>query len=295
MKYTAFEHLIAPARKHAGLSRLVIGTVAVVIGYICLTSLFFLGQSLWMGGANFAGYFATVAQGTTAQGLLTQLFCFGFLSVSLWIVLRVVHKRGFSSLIGPLSRTLHDFLFVVTALAFLTLFLVFIPAQGGGAPIVNMPYATWLALLPISVVAILVQSGSEELFFRGYLQSQLAARFKSTLAWLLVPSALFALMHFGSSAGGASYSVLLWAFLFGLTAADLTARTGNLGAAFALHLMNNLAAFLITASGPAMSGLALFAAPEAADSSANTGLPISLIEFTMIGMNWLIARLALRV
>jgi DNA-directed RNA polymerase subunit RPC12/RpoP len=42
-------------------------------------------------------------------------------------------------------------------------------------------------------VGVLIQTGAEEVLFRGYLQQQLAARFASPIAWMVLPSAIFAL------------------------------------------------------------------------------------------------------
>ncbi|HBS98322.1 MAG TPA: CPBP family intramembrane metalloprotease, partial [Citreicella sp.] len=94
----------------------------------------------------------------------------------------------------------------------------------------GLPPVTWLALLPLTLLALLVQTGSEEILFRGYLQSQLAARLPWPAVWLVLPSALFALGHHAPAIYGANAGlVTLWAFVFGLAMADLTARSGTLG------------------------------------------------------------------
>ena len=57
-----------------------------------------------------------------------------------------------------------------------------------------------------------------------------------------------------------------WAFCFGLAASDLTARSGTLAPALALHLVNNARVFLFfgTEDGPD-SGLALILLPAEPD------------------------------
>jgi len=115
--------------------------------------------------------------------------------------------------------------------------------------------------LPLTVAFIFLQTGAEELFFRGYLQQQLAARFAARWIWMWIPSAVFALLHWSPDAGGNLPLVLMSALVFGLAAADLTERTGSLGAAMGLHLGNNFIAIAVVSLGDTISGLSLFINP----------------------------------
>ena len=63
-----------------------------------------------------------------------------------------------------------------------------------------MEFGLWLSFLPLAMAGILLQTGAEELLFRGYLQQQFAARFKSAGPWLILPSVLFGLAHYDPSA-----------------------------------------------------------------------------------------------
>ena len=81
--------------------------------------------------------------------------------------------------------------------------------------------------------------------------------------------------------------------LFGLIAADLTARSGTLGLAWGLHFANNFFALLIVAPQGALSGLALFTTPFSAD---DTGLMRGLlvVDLAFLGLIWGLCRQALR-
>ena len=95
----------------------------------------------------------------------------------------------------------------------------------------NLPFWTWFGLLPLSIAAVLVQTGSEEILFRGYIQQALAARFRHPAVWLLGPSALFALGHYlPAEAGDNALVITAWAGLFGVLdgGSDRTGR--HLGA-----------------------------------------------------------------
>jgi hypothetical protein len=166
------------------------------------------------------------------------------------------------------------------------------PLAAASAP--GLAPGLWLALLPVTLAVLVLQTGSEELFFRGYLQSQLGARLRHPAVWLGLPALLFALGHYAPAHyGGNAGLVALWALIFGLAAGDLTARAGTLGPALALHLVNNTLAVALAAPSGAMSGLALRRYPFDAGNEAAMAalLPADL---AMIALSWLAARLAIR-
>jgi membrane protease YdiL (CAAX protease family) len=158
-----------------------------------------------------------------------------------------------------------------------------------------MTLAQQLPWLPFALLGLLIQTGTEELIFRGYLQQQLAARFRQRWVWMLVPSLLFGLIHYSPAQYGAlSWVVVIWSLLFGLAAADLTARTGNLGAAIGLHFANNFAAVLLIGISGNIGELALYNVDL--DTS---GLSLNILYVAVDGLTlligWLAARLILRV
>ena len=164
----------------------------------------------------------------------------------------------------------------------------------GGDFVANLPLDQWLYLLPFSLIAVLVQVSAEEIVFRGYVQQQIAARFKSPLIWMVLPSVLFALGHYlPDSAGENALLIAVWAGVFGIMMADLTARAGTLGPAIAVHLWNNVSAILIVSLPNDLSGLALYLAPFGMDDAAamRDWLPV---DFVLMFVSWLAARLALR-
>ena len=147
-------------------------------------------------------------------------------------------------------------------------------------------YAAFVAL---SVTAGVV----EETIFRGWLLWYLQAWMPLTAA-VFVSSALFGLAHWAPQAAGDNAAAYMaWAFAFGLAAADLTARTGTLGAALGLHMANNAFALLVLALAGPGSGLALWHLPlDAASPELAALLPA---EFASLLVAWLAARLVLRV
>ena len=120
-----------------------------------------------------------------------------------------------------------------------------------------------------------------------------------------IPSVLFGAGHYLNGFGpadGVLYA--FWATLLGLACADLTARTGNIGAAIGLHLSNNLFTFIIVGEkGMPSSGLALFLYSPIDHSQFDYGLhtlvqpwiiPELMTLVLVVGVMWLAARVALR-
>lgn len=293
--YAAHASFIAPALATPGAR-------PVILGFIIVESLYRIGQQvLGYGIEAIDPLFAEqVFDGSTAPGLLVNLVSFSILTLCLAFVLRRVHGRGLSTLFGPLPRLWPQArrTFLAVALVFLgveALATGFVPDPGA----ILRPLPEWLLLLIPGLAALLIQTGSEELFYRGYLQQQIAALAPHPAAWLILPNLAFALAHFSPYAAlDENLAYLAWTFCFGLAASDLTARSGTLGPALALHLANNAYAFLFFGvAGGADSGLALvlYPAPDSAAPVLETPPGFGLVpELTLLALTWGAARLALR-
>ena len=223
--------------------------------------------------------------------LLTFVFMIaGTLTASI-----LLQGRGLLSLLGPLPYVIRDSARALAALVLLYGVVTLLPPYGLGDLQPNLAVPTWLILLPISLILVLIQVSAEELFFRGYLQSQLAARFAHPAVWIVLPSVLFGALHYSpADHGDSAWLIALWATVFGIFAADLTARTGTLGPAIVLHFVNNVSALLfISLDGP-LSGLALYTL-EADMTDASVLMPLLWVDAAMMGVSWIAVRLALRV
>ncbi len=296
--YAPHAAFAAPARASAQLGRVVLGLVLVEL-------LFDAG--IWAFDGLLGRLAPDLAEalffGDTALGLVVQLASYGLLAAAVWLVAWRLHDRGFASLIGPVGdvRRMLPAAFAASGAVFMAIQLL-PPWLDFRAAESARDMGGWLVALPFALAALLVQTGAEEVLYRGYVQQQLAARFRAPLVWMVVPNLLFAAVHWQDGALPIdNWQYVIWAFCFGLAASDLTARSGNLGPAIGFHLANNAYAFLCfgEAGGPD-SGLALFLFP------ASSGLPdpivtdaplISLqlgIELATIGLAWLAVRIAIR-
>ncbi len=248
---------------------------------------------------------AEALEGRTAVTLALSLILYGVPALTLVVWVRRVHGQGGWSLIGPPLTAFAQFKRAGggVLLALLAISVV-LPAYDMAEIADTRPLAQWLVTLPLAVLAVTIQSGAEEVVFRGYLQQHLGARSDRPLVWMVLPSVLFGVLHYGNALGSAEGTAyVVWAILLGMACADLTARTGTIGAAIGLHSANNLAVFALYGmqDGPD-SGFALFllpfAAPEAGPSLADypPGWLVldTVFSAVFVLILWLAARVAIR-
>jgi membrane protease YdiL (CAAX protease family) len=302
--YNAHNDFAAPAAAKPDLPRLILGIILIEMGYRFALDL----TDAALASAS-DSYVTNFYMGTSRDGLLLQLFTFGFLAAAVALVTQKLHQRPAHSLIGPAAQAWSNLLRVTAACLAGFLLIEILP------PYYNLQGATltsplgWVTALPLALCALLVQTGAEELLYRGYIQQQLAARFKTPFIWLLLPSVLFAAAHWDPNLPSQkAWDYVIWAFFFGLAAADLTARSGTIGAAVGFHLANNAFAFLLFGEkGQPDSGLALilFPAPLSHTAELINGMDTAIeqtsflsarlgIELLILLILWLCARIAIR-
>lgn len=293
MRYGPNEDFAAPARHSAELWRTVLGFFLASAAQIGLIFVIYGAVRMVLGSDRADTLYNAVFFSTlTATETLLLLLSAGLITVGLVAVVDQLHRRSPQSLVGPLPQAWRDFWAVLKTLAGLYVILSLIPSGVALDP--NMAFDRWLLLLPVAIPVLFIQISSEELFFRGYLQQQLAARYRSPLIWIGIPSVIFAFGHYSTDlAGDNAIFTAIWAGLFGIAAADLTARSGNLGAALALHFANNVGAILLASLPGAASGLALYVYPITLDDPAI--LPLFAVDLGVMLVSWLAARVALRV
>lgn len=278
----AFDAYLAPARRHPQLWRLLVGLVLAAAVYLAGLG----ALSVLLASVSQAGWprLADVAVGATPTAALLLLVSFGAMGLGTVISARLLQRRSLRSLIGPPGRALRHFgAAVLTVVVVYSIVLAPWPAIFDGQA--NLPLTTWLMLLPLSLAGVALQTFAEEVTFRGYIMQQLAVRFRSPLIWMGVPTLLFGALHWDPGTHGPNtWPVLATITVFALAAADLTRRTGCLGAAWGMHFANNCIALLVLATGTPLSGLALYRTPY---SGADPSLLWSLAgDLAAIALTW---------
>jgi membrane protease YdiL (CAAX protease family) len=288
-----FAEYVAPARPRSQFWRLLVGLVLCVTVYIGMTGALFGLLILLVGWDQAANLALEVTEARTPTAALALLFTFVGMGLGPVVAVHLLHRRSAASLFGPRARVLRDFLLTAAIVGSIyALSMVLWSVRHDAVPQLNP--ALWLSFLPLAIVGLLIQTGAEEMLFRGYLMQQLAARFRSPVIWMILPSVVFGAVHFDpATAGGNAWIVIAAAGLFGLVAADLTAVTGSLGAAWGFHFANNFAALLVVAVDGTIPGLALYLTPYAADDVA-TLRPLVLVDLISLAAAWYLARRMLR-
>lgn len=281
------------AKGQSEIWRLFLGVIVMIGVYIGMAV--FYQQGLSMVSSARPSFQNELIASDTPLAMYALLLSFGMISAAVFVGVRLVHKRPGLSVFGPMILAVPQFFRVLGILAILGVVLAVLPPYGVGGPLVpNLGFGFWLVLLPVSLIVVFIQISAEEIFFRGYLQQQLAARFRSPLVWMVLPSILFAMGHYQpAEAGENALMIVVWAGVFGLLMADLTARSGTIGPALAVHFVNNVTALLITSLPDNLGGLALWHTPFGMADTAElrAWMPV---DFALMIVSWLAARLALR-
>lgn len=289
--YAAHKRLVADARAHPEIWRLFVGLVVVGVLVSALNLILFatiagLAPQAWSAG---------MPDGSSPSTVLILLSSFGFVTLGVAVAARLLQHRSLTSILGAVGLGAVQFWRVLRALLILGVIMAILPPYDMGQPLTpNLSLSKWLLLLPFSTIAILIQTSAEEVLFRGYIQQSLAARFRSPIIWMGLPSILFAAGHYAPNiAGENALLIAVWSCVFGLLAADLTARAGTLGPAIAMHFFNNVVALLFISLPDNLSGLALFLLPY---DMSDTGILRQwlFVDFAVMLVCWLTARLAIR-
>lgn len=290
-----FDRFIAPARAYPQLWRTALGAVLIVVcAMIGTIVLFGAGWRVAAYRDDALNWLPRMLEADTPAGALLLLFSFTGMAVGAMLAARWLHRRPAGTLFGPAVRALRDFVRAALVVGGLMLVSLAIWSVGEDA-VPNLPPVAWATLLPLTLLGLAIQTGAEELAFRGYLQQQLGARFRSPLAWAVVPSVLFGLVHLnGDLSPGTAWAIVGAAAIFGLAAADLTARTGSIGAAWGFHFANNVLAVAILSTDGTITGLSLFRTPYAIeDTMALDALILLDLGFLVLAW-WLVRRVVAR-
>ncbi|MFE9307669.1 type II CAAX prenyl endopeptidase Rce1 family protein [Streptomyces sp. NPDC006706] len=227
-----------------------LGTVVLVFGSVLATLFLYL---LTEGIGTAAGYPELPDGGVDFGPVLGTGLDLAFIAVDLPLVLLAVLWLGrrpagtVASVTGrPRWRWLAwCLLAAVPPMLLLPVVAIFLPddqGDGGGAG-VWVGWQTFLVSLAMLVVLVPLQSAAEEYVFRGWLLQAAGAFLRTPWLAVLPQAVLFAAAHgWGTPWGFADLLV------FGVVAGLLTIRTGGLEASIALHALNNLLAFGLSAA-----------------------------------------------
>ncbi|HEY0275717.1 MAG TPA: CPBP family intramembrane glutamic endopeptidase [Paenirhodobacter sp.] len=282
----------APARPHAEIWRTLVGLGLITVLYwSALAGVLHLFR--WVQGEGaYLRLVVALSQAATPGGLVLMLSSFAPLALAVVLVTRTLTDRPVATLFGPgAGRDAVRTALPLIGLGVALLPLALLDPNTGKSTSIS----TLLSWMPLALPLLAVQITAEELVFRGYLLQQMGARWRSPLLWMVLPSVLFGLLHFDpASYGPMAFWPVLWATAFGCLASDLTARTGNLGAALGFHFANNLSAIFLLGLYGELDGLSLYTVVIDPRNPAALA-PYMVTDAASMLVSWLALRLILRV
>lgn len=290
-----FEAYIASARRYPQIWRLVLGCISgfavYFIGFMLIVAFF---SSFFLFDKPTQALMLELGASPTPAHMAVLLSTFipmalGALAMAAW------HRRGLASLLGRRARFIE--FFVKGALIIVGInacYFLYVAVFSDEVYPPNLAFEIWARNLLWALPLLFIQITAEELIFRGYLQQQIAARFKGFFWWMILPSALFAIGHFDPTLDASiAWGLVIATGLFGVIAADLTRLTGSLAAAMGLHFANNFFSMFLIGTPDKLSGLALYhSTHDMNDVEVMQGL--LLLEIAILIVIWIIARRVVR-
>ena len=281
-----FQNYIAPAQAYPQAWRIFIGVILVItvmIGWIA-ASTWVTYEMRWIGMSK------AELNLNTRPSLIEGLLGFSGAIIGLWITVRLLHKRSFGSLLGtgPVARHFSVAAGVVCVIN--GAWMIAGAYIWGVEP--NLDFAMVMLFLPLGAALLLIQTGAEEFLFRGYLMQQLAARFASPVIWFALPAITFGVIHYDpASMGDMIWPIIGALTLSGFVWADLVRVTGNIGAAWGWHFMNN---FLLLNFATIQGSMTGFAWKVTSFGPDDLTIWHVLPDYALTVLTWVILRRLLR-
>ncbi len=170
--------------------------------------------------------------------------------LSIYVVIQLLHRRPFRSLITAHDHISKKFLIQGFGLYFLFKAAAMLADYAYLYP--NMYFGT---MLPLSLgaalmmpVGIIINAVAEELLFRGYILQGLGLLTQNRILLAIVNGMLFMIVHM--TAEGQDYKILLVLFEAGFFFTIITLKSNGLELAIGMHLANNLVIRLFHCNTP---------------------------------------------
>lgn len=174
--------------------------------------------------------------------LVLALLPFAVSFFSLWLYVRLVHKKSFRLLFTPFTKFRWNYFFGAGLLWFLLLAITegISYLSEPGNYVFQFEAARFIPLLLISLTLLFIQTTYEEVLFRGYGMQWLGKYFENSWVPLIITSVVFGLMHIANpEVKEYGYEILLSYIAMGLGMGIITLMSGSLEMAMGMHFVNN--------------------------------------------------------
>lgn len=176
--------------------------------------------------------------------LIIQFGLFVFALLGFFIGIKYIHKKTFTSILTGFQKFRYKRFWFAFAIwgTLLTVVVLIQYFSSTDSLTVNFNLGGFLISLVLMLVFMPIQTGIEEVIFRGYLLQGLSQVFKNGYIPLLITSSLFGLAHMSNPEVRAyGWPIMLTYFVcFALFMGMLTLLDEGLELAFGIHFANNI-------------------------------------------------------
>ncbi|MBL7935099.1 MAG: CPBP family intramembrane metalloprotease [Bacteroidia bacterium] len=184
--------------------------------------------------------------------LALMMGMFVFTMLFLWIALKYIQQKSFTSIITGFEKIRWKRYFFSFGIWGVLITILTIASYLMSPEDIEVRFNAnqFIVLLIVSVIFIPIQTATEELIFRGYLMQGFALAFKNGIAPLIITSVLFGLMHAQNPEAQAHGLLIMMPYyiFFGIFLGILTLLDEGSELAMGIHCANNLFSSLLVCS-----------------------------------------------
>jgi membrane protease YdiL (CAAX protease family) len=280
------------ARHNEGSARKILGGIAGVGMVVSIISLGYLFPMMSDAEAN-AAFMELLFISPVNYALMLAVFPGTLIGV--FLVQKFVHMRSLTSLHTAMANINWKRIFSAIIITWAVYAVVQAFAYSLGLSTLEFTYdpAKFFIYGLVTLLFIPLQSGTEEIVFRGYLNQAFGHFIRNKWVVFIITSALFAAMHLsnpeavsGAEEGGFEHLLVMSQyFLFGFMLSVVVYFEGGLEAAIGVHAANNMfAALFINYEGSVLSTPSLFI------STPNSSIDIPMFLFTLALITYILYR-----
>ncbi len=243
------KHLQAAFGRHNDAGMYVAVLVLGIVGWLVLGSIpivaLTIGKELMTGDEGSSISVGILQQIMSPNGFITLMFSsFVIGLIVLVLLVRLMHRRGFSSVVNGREKVRWSHFFTAFGLYFLlmALFHGIMLLVDRDNILFQFDARAFFSMLPLLLVLVPLQTLFEEYLFRGYLMQAVSVWSRRVWRVWIVPAIAFALAHSANPEVGAygffmmMSQYLLLALIFGL----FTLADDGLEVSWGMHTANNL-------------------------------------------------------
>lgn len=195
--------------------------------------------------------------------LLLELGMFVFAFIGFFVSIRLIHHKSLTSILtGYQKFRFNRFAFAFSIWAILLIISVILNyLVSPDALVINFNLQGFVISAVIMIVLMPIQTGIEEIVFRGYLIQGLSQVLKTGIVPLLITSLLFGLAHMSNpEVKEFGWPIMLTYYVcFALFMGCLTLLDEGLELAFGIHFANNIiSSFLISSPNSVIKTYSIF-------------------------------------